>query len=265
MYGNPDDDFDFEVKDSGKKAEYSDGMRRDTTDGKPRFDLMYPRDIPYDEQLLTRVAMQYQRGGVKYGDRNWEKSSSKESLAHHEAALMRHVIKYLTGTEDGEDHAAAIVWNVNAVDLTRRNIARKSGLEAEIDEYVKTEFRRYNPSTGQYEVTQMGDTERKYWSRPEMDDDYPSGASRLKVENGSISLDPMLASDLVFNENDAIYDRKDNFWTYHHRYGFWSCEDDAEEDGLSITSLADFWGPLKVTAGYHTGKIIGKDGTVTKR
>lgn len=246
MYGNPDDDFDFEVKDSGKKAEYSDGMRRDTTDGKPRFDLMYPRDIPYDEQLLTRVAMQYQRGGVKYGDRNWEKSSSKESLAHHEAALMRHVIKYLTGTEDGEDHAAAIVWNVNAVDLTRRNIARKP------ESATTPAFRRYNPATGQYEGGYSYDVE-------------DSAPSRLKVENGSISLYPMFASDLVFNENDAIYDRKDNFWTYHHRYGFWSCEDDAEEDGLSITSLADFWGPLKVTAGYHTGKIIGKDGTVTKR
>jgi dATP/dGTP diphosphohydrolase len=113
---------EFVTKDSGAKAEYADGMRRDTAEGKPTFSLMFPKDVPYEEQLLTRVAMLYMRGGVRYGARNWEKSSTEESLAHHEEALWRHFVKFVTGVEDGEDHAAAVVWNVNAVLLTRRNI-----------------------------------------------------------------------------------------------------------------------------------------------
>lgn len=152
MYGNPHDEYlndlseEFEelsddereqviakglrnaaytTKDSGKRAEHSDGVVRDTNDGKPRFDLMFPRGVPYDQQLMTRVAELYARGGVKYGDRNWEKSETEETLAHHEAAFMRHATKFLCGVEDGEDHAAAIVWNVNAVDLTRRKLAEK--------------------------------------------------------------------------------------------------------------------------------------------
>ena len=43
---------------------------------------------------------------------------------------MRHVIKFLLGVEDGEDHAAAVVWNVNAVDLTRKKIDAKEQEEA---------------------------------------------------------------------------------------------------------------------------------------
>lgn len=116
---------DFVTKDSGAKAHHSDGVVRDTDAGKPRFDLMFPKGVPFDDQLMTRVAELYERGGQIYGMRNWEKSDAPETLEHHEAALMRHVVRFLTGVEDGEDHAAAVVWNVNAVDLCRRNIRLK--------------------------------------------------------------------------------------------------------------------------------------------
>lgn len=130
------------TKDSGKKAEYGDGMVRDTTEGKPQFPLLFPKGVPYEDQLITRVAELYQRGGEKYGARNWEKSSTEESLAHHEDALMRHVIKFLIGVEDGEDHAAAVVWNVNAVDLTRRKIQEKLEVVAEDSAYVEKKLLR---------------------------------------------------------------------------------------------------------------------------
>lgn len=116
---------DFVVRDSGSKAQYDDGMQRDDPAGKPKFSLMWPKGIPYEEQLMYRVAMHYMHGGEKYGDRNWEKSCTEESLAAHEEALWRHFTKFCAGVEDGEDHAAAIVWNINAVLLTRRNIKLK--------------------------------------------------------------------------------------------------------------------------------------------
>lgn len=117
---------DYVTKDSGKKAVHADGVQRDTEAGKPRFDLFLPEGVPFDEQLLTRVAWLYERGAAKYGDRNWEKSETEETLAHHRAAFLRHVFKFYFGVEDGEDHAAAVVWNVNAMDLTRRKIKAKA-------------------------------------------------------------------------------------------------------------------------------------------
>lgn len=150
MWGNPYDDEDYELdepyegwvdtsgnpvnlgpgeafvtKASGTKAQHSDGVVRDTEEGKPRFDLMFPKGVPFEQQLMTRVAELYYRGGKTYGMRNWENSETEETLAHHEAALWRHMMKFYLGVKDGEDHAAAIVWNVNAVDLTRRKIAEK--------------------------------------------------------------------------------------------------------------------------------------------
>lgn len=113
------------VRDSGSKAQYEDGMQRDDPKGKPKFRLMWPKGVPYEEQLIYRVAMHYMHGGEKYGDRNWEKSCTGESLAAHEEALARHFHKFLEGVEDGEDHAAAVVWGINAVLLTRRNLGLK--------------------------------------------------------------------------------------------------------------------------------------------
>jgi hypothetical protein len=115
----------FTVKDSGKKAQYEDGMQRDDPTGKPKFGLMWPKGVPYEEQLIYRVAMHYMHGGQKYGDRNWETSCTEKSLDAHEEALWRHFTKFYAGVEDGEDHAAAIVWNINAVLLTRRNLKLK--------------------------------------------------------------------------------------------------------------------------------------------
>lgn len=40
----------FTTKDSGKRQEYDSGMRRDTADGKPRFDLIIPADTAYSEE-----------------------------------------------------------------------------------------------------------------------------------------------------------------------------------------------------------------------
>ena len=59
--------------------------------------------------------------------RNWERSCTPESLDHHLGALWRHFMKFVCDVQDGEDHAAALVWNVNAVLLTRRNIQQAQG------------------------------------------------------------------------------------------------------------------------------------------
>lgn len=118
------------TRDSGSKSTHISGMQRDSVEGKPRFRLMWPKGIPFEHQLLTRVAALYERGAQKYGARNWELSCGQDDLEHHEESLERHFHKFLEGVEDGEDHAAAVVWNVNAVLLTRWNIAHKAEVDA---------------------------------------------------------------------------------------------------------------------------------------
>ena len=104
----------YETKDSGKRQDYASGMRRDIQEGKPRFDLIVPKDMPYNETLLYRWAMLMERGMTKYGYRNWEKADSQEELNRFYASAWRHFVQAMSG-EDDEDHFAACVFNLNAI------------------------------------------------------------------------------------------------------------------------------------------------------
>ena len=91
------------VKDSGKRQEFNTGSRRDTNDGKPRYDLTSPIANYYG-------AMHLANGAKKYGDRNWEKG---QPLSRYLESLERHLEKLKVGLED-EDHASAVRWNIDA-------------------------------------------------------------------------------------------------------------------------------------------------------
>lgn len=103
----------FVTKDSGKREEYDSGMVRDTEEGKARFDLILPRGIPYEEQMLTRFAEHMARGAAKYEDRNWERANSEVELARYKSSAFRHLMQWLCGQGD-EDHAAAVMFNLLA-------------------------------------------------------------------------------------------------------------------------------------------------------
>lgn len=100
----------FETKDSGKRYKEESGFQRDTQEGKPTFNLMFPKDIPYTEQPITRLADLFARGAEKYDDRNWEKADSQEALERAKASMMRHATQALCGETD-EDHYAAVMFN----------------------------------------------------------------------------------------------------------------------------------------------------------
>lgn len=106
---------DYITKDSGVREEYKTGMKRDTQEGKPDFSLCIPLDVPYNEQLLTRFAGLMSRGKEKYGARNWELSSTKEEFDRFKASAFRHFMQYINGEED-EDHAAAVLFNITAIE-----------------------------------------------------------------------------------------------------------------------------------------------------
>jgi hypothetical protein len=108
----------YTTKDSGKRSEFESGMVRDTSEGKPRFNLIMPEGVPYKEQLLTRWAELMARGAEKYSDRNWEKAEGKAEEDHAKESLLRHTMQFIHG-EDDEDHGAAILFNVQEIALIR--------------------------------------------------------------------------------------------------------------------------------------------------
>lgn len=115
------------VKDSGQRQEFATGSRRDTRDGKGRFDLLPTRAI-------REVAQHFEAGAKKYGDRNWELG---QPLSRYLDSGLRHAFAALEGQED-ENHAAAAAWNLLCFLDTRARIAAGL-LPAELDDLRKAE------------------------------------------------------------------------------------------------------------------------------
>jgi len=218
---------------SGEKFESPDGMVRDTSANKPQFTLMFPKDVPYEDQLMTRVADLYHRGGVSYGARNWEKSSTEESLAKHEDCLMRHVIKFLLGVEDGEDHAAAVVWNVNAVDLTRRKIREKK--QAHLDAFGGCG--KNLPDTVNLNTSGVKEVLPEYEAE---DKPFPT---------------------VEFSHGDVLLDKNYLRWEYESKSRRWYCTT-APNIFDGVAELAYVYGPLMFQNGAYAGITMLKDGSL---
>ena len=85
---------EYKTKDSGKRKEFDSGMKRDTNIGKPRFELILPKEIPYEDQLLTRWAKLMGRGAEKYAERNWEQASGESEYNRFKESAFRHFTRY---------------------------------------------------------------------------------------------------------------------------------------------------------------------------
>ena len=114
----------FETKDSGEREEFDSGMVRDTERGKPRFDLLFPKGIPYTEQIMTRFAALMERGVAKYGERNWEQANSQIELDRAKSSAIRHMMQWANGETD-EDHAAAVFFNLMQAETIRFKMSDK--------------------------------------------------------------------------------------------------------------------------------------------
>jgi hypothetical protein len=111
----------FTTKDSGKRQHFNSGGQRDTQEGKARFDLLFPKGVPYEEQLVTRWANLMGRGAEKYDERNWELFNSEEELDRAKSSAIRHLFQWALDADDEEDHAVAVLFNI----LAAENIKRK--------------------------------------------------------------------------------------------------------------------------------------------
>lgn len=130
------------IKDSGNRTEFNSGAVRDIQDGKGRCDLLPLKTIGvylgdkvftyvgefqetgetsclyaalksscvfenvFDE--ILEVAIHFEEGCKKYGERNWEKGIPTDRYID---SAIRHYLKHLRGDRD-ERHDRASVWNL---------------------------------------------------------------------------------------------------------------------------------------------------------
>jgi hypothetical protein len=102
----------FEVKDGGERIEYASGMQREPATDKIQYDLVY------EGPLLRRWAIHLTKGALKYARNNWMKANSVEELERFRASAARHFAQWMSGDMD-EDHAAAVIFNMNGVEYIR--------------------------------------------------------------------------------------------------------------------------------------------------
>lgn len=107
----------FVVKDTGQRIDLPGGMRRDTTEGKIDYSLVF------DGPMLKRWADHLTKGAAKYEKRNWMKGEGQEVEDRFRESLVRHLFDYLEGKTD-EDHAAAVMFNINGLEYVRQKNSR---------------------------------------------------------------------------------------------------------------------------------------------
>ena len=95
---------------SKKNRQFKTGAQRDEDFGKLRMSL-----VPTEP--LARVMKRYLDGAEKYGTNNWTKGMP---LSVYYDSAMRHIQSWWL-EEDGEDHAAAAVWNLLCAMWTEDN------------------------------------------------------------------------------------------------------------------------------------------------
>lgn len=116
----PQDDRGFVTKDSGERQSFESGMVRDTTAGKVQWHRVA------DGPMLKRWAELLTRGAEKYPDvdhgvPNWTLADGFEELHRFKQSAFRHFMQWYNNEQD-EDHAAAVMFNVNGYEYTLRKM-----------------------------------------------------------------------------------------------------------------------------------------------
>lgn len=114
-----------------KRITFSTGMQRDASNLRARFDLIIPFELPYQAQMLTRWADLMARGAKHYEARNWEKAETQEELDRFIESAFRHFMQWLCG-DRGEDHAAAVFFNIQGAEYTKWKMVMKAHRQSEL-------------------------------------------------------------------------------------------------------------------------------------
>lgn len=91
------------------------GVRRDTNEGKTNWLLVF------DGPMLRRWADLLTKGVTARGRRNWMNAATEDDLERFRESAARHFAQWVAGETD-EDHAAAVIFNINGAEFTRARL-----------------------------------------------------------------------------------------------------------------------------------------------
>lgn len=89
---------------------FESGARRNSSDGKGRFDLL-------PVEAIVALAKRFEYGANLHGANNWRKGIPNASLFD---SALRHLFQALNSEED-EDHLASCLWNVSVLIYNREH------------------------------------------------------------------------------------------------------------------------------------------------
>lgn len=112
----------YNIKDSGDRSEFETGAVRDLQKGKGRFDL-----LPWE--TIQHVALHFEKGSEKYGERNWERGIP---LCRYYDSAFRHLSQDFRGLVD-ENHLVAAIWNLLCLYQTKLWI-KEGKLDGSLDD-----------------------------------------------------------------------------------------------------------------------------------
>lgn len=120
-YSTQENIMGFEIKDSGKREEFSSGMVRDTGD-KPRYLRIFTGP------MAQRWAEHLHKGSKKYPDvspgvPNWTLAAGEAELQRFKESALDHMVKWLQGLTD-EDHGAGVFFNINGAEYVKEKLSR---------------------------------------------------------------------------------------------------------------------------------------------
>lgn len=122
----------FEIKDSGKRQQFSTGMQRDTTEDKINYLLIH------DGPMYERWAIHLTNGAKKYDARNWMKAATEEELERALESATRHFEQWLHGDKD-EDHGAAVFFNINLAEYIYNRLCEANPIMVTLPKGYKKE------------------------------------------------------------------------------------------------------------------------------
>lgn len=108
----------FTIKDSGERQSFSGGMVRDIAEGKTDFSLIL------DGPMFDRWAVHLTKGAKKYAKRNWMLAQGEEEYNRFRESALRHFLQWFRGETD-EDHAAAVMFNINGAEFVKDRLPEK--------------------------------------------------------------------------------------------------------------------------------------------
>jgi hypothetical protein len=111
----------FEIKDGGKREEYTSGMVRDTADNKVDYTLVM------DGPMFERFAVHMTKGAKKYSKRNWMKAAGTAEYDRFKESALRHFLQWFRGDTD-EDHASATFFNINGAEFVKEKLGGANGI-----------------------------------------------------------------------------------------------------------------------------------------